>query len=96
MPNLWIEAWEWDEYNTSELVRHGLSRQVVLAVAEEKPLFRRNKKRRAATFQMVGPDSGGTMWTVCIVRLSYDSGLWRAVTGWKATQVERTWYQRSS
>lgn len=88
----WIAEWEWDEDNLAELAAHGLARRTVLSVSTEAPRFRRNKRRRAATHQMIGPDSGGTMWVVCIVETAVQ-GRWRAITGWKARDAERTWYE---
>ena len=67
MPRLAIEEWEWDDGNLGELARHGVSRSVVLSVALEHPRFRRNRTERSATFQMIGPDRGGALWTICIV-----------------------------
>jgi hypothetical protein len=60
--------WMWDDENREELHFHGLNRRIVEQVAEEKPRFRRNKKNRAATHQMIGPDFSGTIWVVCIVQ----------------------------
>lgn len=94
MPGRAIEQWHWDEGNLEELARHGLSRRVVLQVAREAPKFRRNKRGRAASHQMIGPDAGGTLWTVCIVEVPWAPGEWRAITGWPATSAERQWYGR--
>ena len=95
LPRLTIEEWEWDDGNLAELAAHGVSRLTVIRVSEEVPLFRRNKKRRAATLQMIGPDRGGTFWTVCIVEASeWRPGRWRAVTGWRSEPHEIAWYRR--
>lgn len=59
---MYIEEWEWDDGNLDELARHGLARRHVEQVAEESPRFRRNKRGRAATHQMIGPDFGGAVW----------------------------------
>ncbi|KAA0233854.1 MAG: hypothetical protein EDR02_11315 [Actinobacteria bacterium] len=56
---MWISEWEWDDRNLDELHAHGIERRTVLEVAGEAPLFRRNKGRRTATHQMIGPDRGG-------------------------------------
>lgn len=91
---MWIESWEWDDGNLEELAAHGLSRRTIVDVSLEAPLFRRNKKRRAATHQMIGPDRGGAIWVVCIVESPRHKGLWRAITGWPAEESERQWYRR--
>ena len=88
-----IGEWEWDDGNLDELARHGLDHSTVLQVAGGGPKFRRNKKGRSASHQMIGPDSGGRHWTVCIVCLHGER--WRAVTGWSSTPHEKTWYERT-
>lgn len=90
-----IEEWQWDDANIDKLASRGLTRKRVLQVANEAPKFRRNKRGRSATTQMIGPDVGGTTWTVCIAEVPWCCGLWRAITGWRATSAERTWYGRA-
>ena len=90
-----IRGWEWDDANLEELAEHGLTPRVVRQVGDEAPSFRRNKKGRAATHQMIGPDHGGSMWMVCIVRLPGSDDIWRAITGHDANEVEIEWYRRS-
>ncbi len=92
---LLVEEWEWDDGNLDELARHGLNWRVVEQVARAAPRFRRNKRGRAATHQMIGPDRSGAIWCICIVESPVRQGLWRAITGWKAGQAEREWYRRS-
>ncbi len=91
---MYISEWEWDDFNEEELAHHGLSRDVVEQVWLEHPRFRRNKRQRAASHQMVGPDTGGTIWVICIVQSSFEPGLWRAITGWCAEESDITWYQQ--
>ena len=67
---------------------------VVLSVALEHPRFRRNRTERSATFQMIGPDRGGALWTICIVETIL-RGRWRAVTGWPSEAGDKAWYERS-
>lgn len=91
-----IEEWEWDDGNLGELARHGLTRRVVLQVAEGAPMFRRNRKGRPAAYQMIGPDYGGRLWTVCIAESGPGvSDRWRAVTGWASGPKEIAWYQKA-
>lgn len=90
---LWIADLEWDDGNLDELAGHGVARAAVVAVLQENPKFRRNKKGRAATHQMIGPDRGGSFWTICLVRV-FDER-WRAVTGWPSEDHEIAWYRKS-
>lgn len=89
---MWISEWEWDDDNLRELARHGASRRVVLEMYRRGPRFRRNKRHRAASHQMIGPDSGGAMWVVCIVESHARRGTWRAITGWPAEEEDIMWY----
>lgn len=92
---LYIEEWFWDEDNLTHL-GHGLTRRIVEQVSREKPRFRSNKKGKATSHQMIGPDRGQGMWTVCIVEMSYQPGVWLAITGWPSEQPEIEWYRRNS
>lgn len=89
-----ITQWQWDEINLGKLAIHGLSRRIVLHVWGEAPRYRENKRRRAASHQMIGPDSGGAFWTICIVEVEGQPGLWRAITGWPSERHEIGWYER--
>lgn len=90
-----IEQWHWDDGNLEHLRAAGLSWRTVYEVAEEAPRFRVNKKNRAASHQMVGPDYAGHMWVLCIVEAPGFSGVWRAVTGWSARDHEKDWHRRA-
>jgi hypothetical protein len=92
---MYIDSWEWNEGNLAELSAHGVSRRVVLQVHARGPRFRRNRRRRAATHQMIGSDEGGTLWVLCIVAVAGQPGRWRAVTGWEAEDPEKEWYRRA-
>ncbi len=34
------------------------------------------------------------LWVICIVTSSFEPGLWRAITGWRAETPEITWYHQ--
>lgn len=91
-----IEGWYWDEDNLGHL-GHGLTSDIVEQVSDGTPKFRSNGKKRSASYQMIGPDRGGRMWTVCIVEaeVPYEPGLWMAITGWPSDAPEKDWYKRS-
>jgi len=90
---LLVISWEWDDHNLDESWKHGATRRDVLDVAASAPRFRSNKRHRAASHQMVGPDRGGQFWTVCIVHVR--DGRWRAVTGWRSERHEIDWYNKA-
>lgn len=90
-----IRGWEWDDGNIDELAGHGLSPRLVNQIGNEDPRFRKNLRNRAASHQMIGPDAGGAMWMVCIVRLPGSDDIWRAITGHEADDGEIEWYRSS-
>jgi hypothetical protein len=88
-----IQDWEFDEGNLEELAAHGLTVEILDVVLESRPRFRRNKKDRAVTHQMIGPDSGGRFWVVCVVETGPQ--IWKPITGWSADGHEIEWWRRS-
>ncbi len=88
-----VEEWEWDDDNRAHLARHGVTRRIVEQVFETQPRFRANKPNRTGTHQMIGPAYSGTLYTICIVELYMREGLWRAITGWPASDKEKKWYE---
>lgn len=88
-----IADWDLDEENLAELAAHGATVEILEQVVGDQPRFRRNKRRRAATHQMIGPDQGGRFWVVCLVETG--PSLWRPVTGWPAGDHEIEWWRRS-
>ncbi|MBI4321833.1 MAG: hypothetical protein HY675_25345 [Chloroflexi bacterium] len=51
----------------------------------------RNKRRRRGKFKMVGPDAGGTFWTI-VLEPTREPGVWRPVTGWQTEPGELSLY----
>lgn len=90
---MWIAEWQWDDANVGHIARHGLFGWDVVDVARQSPRFRRNKKGRAAAYQMVGPDSGGRFLAVFITPVAGSPGVWRAVTARAATAAEKQWWE---
>jgi hypothetical protein len=88
-----IDDWDFDDANLEELAAHGLAPETVEQVATNEPRFRKNKKGRPATHQMIGPDDGGRTRVVCIVEI--DSAVWRPITGWDAAEHEIEWWRKS-
>jgi len=89
-----IDELEFDEHNEDELARHGIDPLQVCAVLADQPLFVRNKRGRAATYKVIGPDSSGTMLTVAIAATAVRSR-WRPVTGWPSTRGEVTLWRKA-
>lgn len=93
---LHIEEWEWDDGNIEHLATHGITPELIEdEIWMEAPRFNANRHGRAASHLMVGPDRGGELWTICIVRIDDDPAIWRAITGWRSKPREKAWYGRS-
>jgi hypothetical protein len=92
---MYIDSWQWDDGNLAEIAGHGLTRRLVLQVFSRAPRFRRNRRGRAATHVMIGPDEGGTLLVIYIVAVAGQPGLWRVVTGWGAEDPDVEWYRRA-
>jgi hypothetical protein len=92
---MYIAEWNWLDEDIDHLARHGVDPEHVLSVWRKAPKYRRNRKNRAASHQMIGPDNGGTFYAIFIRQDAIVEGLWRAITGRHATPAERAWWERS-
>ena len=63
---MYIGGWTWLDEDVEHLARHGVTPLDVLAVWRGDPKYRRNKKNRAASHQMIGPDQGGLFFAIFI------------------------------
>lgn len=84
---MYIAEWQWDDGNTEHMAEHADVEHVLAS----QPEFRRNRRNRSASHQMIGPDEGGTFFAVFIVQLR--GGLWRVVTARRATDPEIEWWR---
>ena len=89
-----IDELEFDDDNEWHLDAHELTPTDVIQVFEVSPLFRPNKRGRAASVQMIGPKANGDILTVCLQPLAHRPGAWRPVTGWNSSEHELEWYNK--
>lgn len=85
---------EFDEANEAEIQAHGLTPQQVESVLDNDPRFFRNKKGRAGTRLMVGPDSGGQFLSIPIIETPVP-GRWRPVTAWVSNKAQQTMWRKA-
>jgi len=85
------EAWDWDAGNEAELAAHGIRPEEVQEVWASGARFAPNKRHRPGDWKMMGLTTAGRRLSI-VVR--YDSGrrTLRPITGWDATDGERTKY----
>ena len=91
-----VRDWEFDERNRAHLARHGIDDNLVWDVWAGNPMLVPNKPGRSASHLMIGPDSNGRLWTIVIVLMDDDLGLWRAITGWPSDRKERESWEGAS
>jgi hypothetical protein len=93
---LYIEEWEWDDGNIDKLSKRSITPELIEdEIWLEAPKYLRNRRGRSADYLMVGPDRGGTMWTIGILQVADDPATWRAISGWKSKPHEQEWYRRA-
>jgi hypothetical protein len=79
---------EFDDYNEEELGRHRITPREVMQILSNRYTFRRNRKERSGTLQLIGETDGGRTLTVILVETPVD-GRWRPITGWDSSPGER-------
>jgi len=89
-----IAEWLWDD-NVEHIARHGIAPGDVDDIPRNDPKFRRNRKARAATHQMIGPDAVGGFVAVFLAPVPGVAGLWRVITARPASEPERRWWETS-
>lgn len=92
---MYIADWQWTDEIVEHIARHHVHPSDVLATWLGSPKYRRNKKNRVATHQMIGPDAGGRFLAIFIREDDVYEGQWRVVTARQASDAERTWWERS-
>jgi len=85
-----IAEWDFDEHNTEELWRHGISDADVIAMLDGRIEVVRNKGDRAGSHKVIGLDRGGRLITIIAVPISTRQGIWRPITGWDSVPGEKT------
>jgi len=84
---------EIDEYNESEMARHGVGPDEVGQILDDEPRFYANKGGHSATRVMVGKTYGGRLLTVPLAPTPVE-GTWRPATAYDASTGDRTRYNR--
>jgi hypothetical protein len=90
---MYIEEWNWLDEDVEHLAGHGMRPSDVLNVWREQPRYRRNRRNRAASHQMIGPDGQGGFFAIFIREDEMVAGRWRVITGRRATEAEEAWWK---
>jgi hypothetical protein len=82
-----------DDENEGKIAAHRLTSWRVLQVLQNKHIVVPNRRRRRASFLIVGRDNGGACISVPIER-TRDPLVWRPVTAWLSKDSERRQLER--
>ncbi|MBI2908309.1 MAG: hypothetical protein HYX92_11730 [Chloroflexi bacterium] len=77
-----------DDYNESEMNRHGVSVREVFQVLEGEFELLRNAGGHEATYLMVGKTRGGR-WLTIPIAPTPQAGVWRPATAFPARRADR-------
>lgn len=95
-----FEAIDWDDEededgNLAHCLRHGVDERVIDEVLRGRPVEVK-MRLQTAEYALVGPDEGGTHWTV-LFDTSHKRGDWlRPITGWRSTPNEVAEWNRQA
>jgi hypothetical protein len=81
------DEFQWDARNSEHAARHDVTPRLVLEIAANAPrVFPNSGAGRSGSHLMIGPDGGGRLWSIVLLRIS--DGYWRPITGWPSTNTE--------
>jgi uncharacterized DUF497 family protein len=85
-----IRELEFDNRNLEHLAPRGIDPNLVLEILAGEPVVAANepKSDRSGSHLMIGPAANGRHWTIVIVEVDEDLGIWRPITGWPSTRKE--------
>ena len=91
-----IRELEFDDGNVHHLAQHGLDANLIADVLAGTPIVVINEPRegRSGSHLLVGSSSAGRHWTIVIVEVDGEIGLWRPITGWPSTTKEILLWQK--
>jgi hypothetical protein len=88
-----VTGFLFDDENETKMAAHGLTPRRVLQVLGNAYIIVPNRRRRRASFLIVGRDNGGACISIPI-EPNRDSLIWRPVTAWLSKDYERRQLKR--
>lgn len=82
MPEILPETVEWDDENLAHATAHGISMEEITQVIANGPVYRRNRRGRAADLLAFGVTDGGRSVVVAVVWKAADRTV-RPITAWE-------------
>jgi uncharacterized DUF497 family protein len=92
-----VRDFEFDTFNLTHLVRHGLDAETIWDVWLDEPVVVPDRPRHSGTHLLIGMHSGGVLWTIAVVCVDDELGLWRPITGFPTEREDerQAWYGES-
>lgn len=89
-----IRDFEFDAFNRSHLAVHQLDEAAIWDIWLDDPVVVPDRPRHSGTHLMIGMDSHDVLWTVAIVCVDDELGLWRPITGFPTEREDErdAWY----
>ena len=87
-----VDSLEFDEYNESEMARHGVTEREVRQVLRGEPVFVRNAGRHSAPYLMIGRTRGGRLLTIPLEETRI-LGTWRPATAFPSASRDVARYE---
>jgi uncharacterized DUF497 family protein len=78
----------WDEANELHLAQHGVTTREVEQLLSNPHVVARNRTHRRAQHLLIGRTDGGRVLTVALAK-THETGTWRPVTGFTATEAQQ-------
>ncbi len=93
-----IREFEFDDRNLRHLASHEIDANLVLDILTGEPVIAVNEPRhnRSGSHLMIGPSAMGRYWTIVIIEVDSEAGVWRPITGWPSTQKELELWRREN
>ena len=89
-----IRDFEFDAFNTRHLATHGLTAAAVWDVWLDEPVLVPDRPQHSGSHLMIGMDAGGALWTIAMICVDDELGLWRPITGFPTEREDErdAWY----
>lgn len=81
-----IREFEFDDRNLRHLASHEIDANLVLDILTGEPVIAVNEPRhdRSGSHLMIGPSAMGRYWTIVIIEVDSEAGVWRPIRAGQA------------
>jgi hypothetical protein len=92
-----VRDFEFDAFNLRHLVLHGLTAEAIWDIWLDAPVVVPDRPPHSGTHLLIGMDSTELLWTIAMVCVDDELGLWRPITGFPTEREDErsAWYGES-